>query len=145
MPTPRVIALSCKPEIRDDDGTLAVEALIPGHLLIEGASGFSKNTANATNVSRCVALERDELGKDIDTAYAIGDQVKVGIFRSGQRGYVFLASGQNVAKGARLVGDNAGLFTATGVTTAIAIAKAAEAKDATAGAVAGTRIRVEFI
>jgi hypothetical protein len=140
----RVIALRGTPIV--DEQETAVEALIPGHVLILGSSGYSKNTANAANVAPIFALERDELGKDIDEAYAISDRVKAGFFHAGQRVYAWLASGHNVAKGDYLTGDNAELLSKTGVTTAIRLAQALEAVNTSGSApVAGTRIRVQIV
>lgn len=140
-----VIALShtSPPVINEDE--VATEAIIPGHLVQLISTGWRKNQANAANVAPNFALEREELGNGIDTAYAINDVVKVGAFCAGQRVYAFLASGQNVAKGDYLTGDAAGLLTATGVTAQLRVAKALEAINATAGPVAGTRIRVEIV
>jgi len=137
------IALLGTPIVSEEDK--ALEAVTPGHLLMLTATGVQKNTANAANVARAFALERDELGKTIDTAYAINDTVKVGVFHAGQRAYAFLASGQNITKGAYLTGDNAGLLTGTGVTAQLRVARALESVDASAGPVAGTRIRVEVV
>lgn len=137
----RVIALLGGPPVVDEQEA-ALGAITPGHLLELAPTGVQKNTAAAANVAPMFALERDELGKDIDEAYAIGDYVKTGVFHPGQRVYAFLASGQNVAKGAYLTTNNAGLLTAAGVTAALRIAQALEAVDASA---ADARIRVQIV
>jgi hypothetical protein len=143
----RVIALLGGPPVTlDGDNPVAGEAIIPGHLLMDNGTSIVKNTANGANVARMFALERDELGTDIDTAYASGDQVKVGVFRGGQRVYAWLASGQNVARGAYLSCDNAGLLTLASVSSTVRIARAVEAVNTAGSApVAGTRIRVEIV
>ena len=139
-----VIALRGMPVI--DEQEKALEALTPGHLVELTSTGVQKNTDDAANVAAAFVLERDESGQGIDVAYAIGDKVKVGVFRPGDRVYAFLASGQNVAKGAYLTGNTAGLLTATGVAAGVRIARALEAKDTSGSApVAGTRIRVEIV
>jgi hypothetical protein len=93
-----------------------------------------------------VALERSELGKDIDDDYAIGDYVKAATLAPGDRAYMLLASGVNVAKGAYLTGDTAGLLTSTNVAAGVRLARALESVDTSGSApVAGTRIRVEVV
>lgn len=139
----QVIVLRGTAVVSEDEK--AVEALTPGHLLELTATGVKKNTANAANVTPRFALERDELGKDIADAYAINDYVKVGTVYPGCRVYALLASGHNVAKGAFLTGDNAGLLSLTGVAAGVRLAQALEAVDTSGSApVAGTRIRVEI-
>ena len=139
------IALLGQPPIINEE-EVAVEALIPGHLIMLTATGLQKNTANEENVAAAFALERDELGKNIDVAYAIGDYVKAGTFHPGQRVYAWLASGHNVAKGAYLTPNNAGLLYLTGVSAFLRVARAVEAVDTSGSApTAGTRIRVEIV
>lgn len=138
----RVIALLGGPPVVNEEES-ALEAVTPGHLLEFGSGGVQKNTDDAANVAPNFALERDELGNDIDVAYAIGDKVKVGAFHAGQRVYAWLASGQNVAKGAYLTGDTAGRLTAASVSASVRLARALEAVDASSGGDA--RIRVEIV
>jgi len=102
----RVITQRGTPIINEDNK--AGEIFKPGHLLNFSGSDLVKNTGNAANVARAFALERDEFGNDIDSAYAVGDVVKVGVFHGGQRVLAFTPSGQNLAKGARLEADNGG-------------------------------------
>ncbi len=138
----KVIALAGDPIVTEDEK--ATEALTPGHLLELTASGWKKQSDDAANVAPIFALERDELGSGVDVAYASGDYVKAGHFKPGDRVYAFLASGQNVAKGAYLTGTTAGLLTAASVAAGIRLAFALEALDLSGSApVAGTRIRVE--
>jgi hypothetical protein len=140
-----VIALLGDPVINEEDE--AAEAITPGHLLNYDSSGNLIKNVTAANQSPAFALERDELGKEIDVAYAIGDTVKVGVFAPGKRVYAWLASGQNCAKGDYLApSTTAGLLTKSGVTTTLRIARALEAVDTSGSApVAGTRIRVEIV
>jgi hypothetical protein len=129
----------------------ALEAIVPGHLLLLNATGLLKNTASGANVAPAFALERDELGKEVGTvgsayAYASGDYVKMGTFAPGMRVYAWLASGQNTARGDYLTGDGTGLLTKTNVSTSIRTARAVEAVDTSGSApTTGTRIRVEIV
>ena len=139
-----VITLKGDPIVNEDDK--ALEAITPGHLVMLVPTGVQKNTANAANVAAAFALERDELGKNIDVAYASGDYVKVGVFSPGSHVYAFLASGFNIAKGDYLTGNTTGLLFNTGVTASLRIARALEAVNTSAVApVSGTRIRVEIV
>jgi hypothetical protein len=129
----------------------ALESITPGHLIMLTATGVQKNTAAAENVAPQFALERDELGKEIGPGgtgeagvaeYAVGDKVKAATYSSGMRVYAFLASGQNVVKGAYLTGTATGLLTATGVAADIRTARALESVNSTSDT---TRIRVEIV
>lgn len=138
------ITLRGDPQVTEE--YTADEAVLPGHLLELTATGVKKQTDDAANVAAMFALERDELGSTIETAYASGDVVKVGHFKPGDRVYALLASGQNVARGAYLTSNTAGLLTAASVAAGIRRAIALEAKDLSGSApVAGTRIRVEIV
>ena len=137
-----VIVLKGCPEVNEEKVALA--AIIPGHLVEYTSSGVQLQTDDAANVSPMFAMERDELGDDIDEAYAIGDVVKVAHCAPGNRVYAFVASGQNVAEGDYLTGTTAGLLTKTSVAAGVRLARALEAVNTTGSApVAGTRIRVE--
>jgi len=125
-----------------DEQESALEAITPGHLVELTTTGVKKNTDDAANVAAAFALEREELGRDIDVAYAIGDKVKVGTFHPGQRVNAFLASGQNVAKGAYLTGNTTGLLSAASVSASVRLARALESVNSTNDA---TRIRVEIV
>src|SRR5262245_10141665 len=136
----RVIALMGEP-IQTEDWA-AAEAITPGHLVNVNSSGLLIKHATSTGVAaRRFAMARDEMGQDIDVAYAIGDTVKVGCFHQGQRVYAFLASGQNVALGAFLSSNGAGLLTGS---TTNSVAQALEAVNNTAGPGAA-RITVEIL
>lgn len=132
------------PAIHEDLG--AGEVITPGHLLKRSSTDtWVKNTANADDVLTAVALERADLGQDISDNYAVADVVKAAVLVPGNRAYMFVASGDNVAKGDAMTGNNAGLLTKVGVADGNRLFVALESVDATAGAVAGTRIRVERI
>lgn len=129
-----VIALKGTPFYNEDGA--AAEAITPGHL-VAGVTSLTKH-ATANGPGRAYACERDERGDDIDTAYAIGDYVKVGNFYPGCRVYAWLASGQNVAADAML--GSAGDGNLKAWASGPYLARALEAVNATSGT---ARIRVE--
>lgn len=138
----RVIALLGQPPVVNEEDAAAV-AITPGHLVDYDAAGDLVLHATAgIQAARTFALERDELGRDIDTVYAINDQVKVGAFHVGQRVYAFTPSGQNLAKGDLLQSDGAGrlIILASGQH---ALARMVEAVAATLPG--DTRIRAEIV
>jgi hypothetical protein len=55
-----------------------------------------------------VALDRIELNKGVDDAYAIGDLVKAGYFWPGDRFWGLIPSGQNITQGAKLQSNGDG-------------------------------------
>lgn len=145
----RVIALLGEP-IYDED-TAAAEAITPGHLVDFNGSGLLiKHAGAALNAAPWFALERDEMGKDIDAAYAIGDTVKTGHFAPGMRVNALLApAAAAVAKGAFVESAGNGtvrILTANAATAQSArrsvVGKALEAVDNSAG---GTAARLRII
>jgi len=72
----------------------AAEAITPGMLVTYNGSGnwIKHNVAIGAGVPFRVALEREEMGKDIDVAYAINDTVKVGVFPTGARVNLLVAT-----------------------------------------------------
>jgi hypothetical protein len=140
----KVITLMGDPIVNEEEPALA--AITPGHLLTLSATGVTPNVTAASKMAALFALERDEMGNDIDDAYAIGDYVKVGHFAPGMRVYALLASGQNITKGAYLTGNTtAGLLIASADDDDI-VCQALESVDASGSApVAGTRIRVQIV
>jgi len=116
---PRVIKLLGEP-IQNEDNK-AAEAITPGHLVVVNGSGDLIKHATAGGATPAsFALEREEMGKTIDTAYAIGDTVKVGTFPPGTRVNALIASGQNISKGAKLESAGNGTLRVLGSGTAIA-------------------------
>jgi hypothetical protein len=94
----KVIKLLGEPIQNEDDK--AAEAITPGHLVTFNGSGdLIKHATAGGNAARAFALEREEMGDNIDVAYAIGDTVKVGVFGAGTRVNALIASGQNLVKG----------------------------------------------
>lgn len=139
----RVIALLGQPPVVNEEDAAAVATIIPGHLVDYDAGGDLVLHATAgIQAARTFALEREEVGRDIDTAYAVGDQVKVGAFRIGQRVYAFTPSGQNLAKGELLQSDGAGRL----ITLASGQHALARMVEAVAATLPGdTRIRAEIV
>ena len=133
----RVITLLGHP-VTNEDGA-AGEAITPG-MLVQGESTILKHASSAGRATPRFALEREEMGDDIDTAYAVGDTVKIGTFRPGDRVNALIASGVNMAAGTYL--ESAGDGTLKAVSGNFGIGRALEAVNNTAGP--GTaRLRVE--
>jgi len=96
----RVISLRGEPIIDEQDEAEEAD-ILPGMLveLNPSTAKLRKHATAAGNQQGWFALERDEFGRDIDTAYAIGDRVKVGRFGRGMRVNALIASGQNITRG----------------------------------------------
>lgn len=96
----RVIALLGEPTIGPDEDK-AAEAITPGNLLNwDGSGDLIKHDVAGGRAEPIFALERDEMGKDIDQPYAVGDAVKVGAFAKGMRVLAIVAAGAPaIAKG----------------------------------------------
>ena len=128
------------PVINEED--MASESITPGHLVEFTAGGLlQRNDTINVVLARAFALEREELGKGIDDAYASGDYVKIGSFHPGQRVYAFLASGQCANKGDYLTPTTEGQLKVAASGTG-RIARALELTDATAGT---SRVRAEIV
>jgi hypothetical protein len=136
----RVIALMGQP-LQNEDAAAAA-AITPGMLVSVNGSGLwiPHGTALAA-AARNFAMERDEMGKDMDTPYAIGDTVKVGAFSQGMRVNALIATGVNAAVGALL--ESAGNGTLRVLTTGVALARALEAVNNASGS--NARLRVEIL
>lgn len=136
----RVIALF-GPRHQSEDWAAAA-AITPGMLVARNGSGLliPHGTAGGA-AARDFAMERDEMGKDIDTAYAIGDTVKVGHFAQGDRVNALIANAVNAAVNSLL--ESAGNGTLRVLTTGVAIATALEAVNNTSGS--NARLRVEIL
>lgn len=133
----RTIHLLGQP-VYNEDGA-AGEVITPG-MLVKGVTTVTKQSTADARCAVAVALEREEMGLSIDDTYAVDDTVKVGVYKAGGRFLGWLASGQNVAEGALLAPNAAGLLKAGAATAAVA--RALEAIDASSG---DTRIRVEAL
>jgi hypothetical protein len=131
----RVITLKGVPHL-DEDGAAGV-AITPGHL-VQGVATIQLHASAGGVAAKRFALERDERGDDIDTAYAVGDYVKVGSYSAGDRVYPFLASGENVAADSFLESNGDGTLRA--YAAGEIVGRALEAVNASGGV---TRIRIE--
>jgi hypothetical protein len=139
----RVIALLTRQggPFQNEDAAAAA-AITPGMLCTLNGSGLWIPHGTAGGVApRNFALERDEMGKDIDTAYAIGDTVKMGMFTQGDRVNSLIATGQNIAVGAQL--ESAGNGTLRVLAAGVPIARALESVNNTSGV--NARLRVEIM
>jgi len=135
----RCIKLLGEP-IQTEDFT-ASAAITPGDLIVPASNGTVARLAVADlDVARMFALEREEMGNTIDDDYAIGDVVKAGTFKGGDRVLAWIASGQNITAGGYLQAANDGTLKA--YASGARLARALE----TSGAVTTkTRIRVEIV
>lgn len=137
----RTVKLLGEP-IQDEDDKAAA-AITPGMLVNWNGSGDLVPHATAAATGRLAAtfaMEREEMGQDIDTPYAIGDTVKVGFFYPGCRVNALIATGVNVGKGALL--ESAGNGTLRLATTGSAVARALEAINNASGVNARLRAQV---
>jgi hypothetical protein len=103
----RVITLKGNPEVTETG--VAGVALEPGRL-VTGYATIALQGAVSDAAGRRVVLEREELGRGIDQSvgeetsaldatYAVGEQVKVGAFGTGEQFTGWLASGESVTAG----------------------------------------------
>jgi len=141
MSTRRVIALLGQPIVNEDGA--AGEAIKPGYL-VKGVTTILKHSTAAGACPRTFALERDELGRGIDSTYgsetpdyATGDTVKVGSFAPGMRVLAWVASGQTISEDDFV--ESAGDGTLRVFSAGVKIGRALEAVTATAL----THLRVE--
>src|SRR3990167_3809954 len=114
------------------------EAITPGHLLDFAADDTLIKNATEGGRSRLFAVEADYIGNSVTTAYANGDRVPYADCAPGVIVWAHLASGQNVARGAALMGDSkvaGALIAHTG--TNFQCAEADEDADASTGVSAG--------
>jgi len=133
----KVIVLLGQPIVNEEG--VATAAITPG-MLVDGVTSIAPHAIAGADCPRTFALEREELGQNIDDAYAIGDTVKVGAFAPGQRVNALIASGQNIAANQAL--ESAGDGTLRLLASGVRLARALEAVNNSAGP-ANARIRVE--
>lgn len=119
-------------------------AITPGMLIERYAVGtvptFRPHT-NADSEGSIYAMEQSMMNLGVDVPYAIGDLVQAAVARPGTTVWAIVASGANVAAGAKLSSAGNGKLKA-GTTKAIAVA--VESKDNSAGP-GDARIRVEVL
>jgi len=106
---------------------LAAEAVTPGHLVSYNTSGrVVKHATAAGNAAPMFAVENEVFGKDLNQAYANGDNVIHHVVYPGSEVYALVAA----AAGAIVVGDfleSAGDGTLRKVATAAATSQAQRA------------------
>lgn len=118
----------------------AGEAITPG-MLVTGVTTLVKNAVADQPCAVAVAHEREEMGKGITDDYAVGDTVKVGVYKPGERFLGIILSGVSVSEGAFLA--SAGNGTLKAGTAAVACARALET--IAAATTGNTRIIVEVV
>jgi hypothetical protein len=135
----RTVILTGNELVQFDEDDKAGAAITPGMIVNYNGSGdlVPHATAGGQGVVR-LAIEREEMGGGLDTVYAIGDTVKVGVCPPGVRVNILIANGVNVAKGNFLeVGAVAGTFRV--LAAGVAKLQAIEALNNTSGANARLR------
>ena len=90
MSDSRVIVLQGHP-ILNENG-VASAAITPG-MLVQGVTSIAPHASAGGAAARTFALEREYMGDDIDTAYAVGDVVKVASFSPGDVVNALVVSG----------------------------------------------------
>ncbi len=148
MALKRVITLLGNPHINEDGVATAV--IKPGYL-VDGVATVAAHASAGAACPRTFALERTELGAGIDNTYqvlgtissdyAIGDTVKIGSFKPGERVLAWIASGQNITVNARL--ESAGDGTLKVYSAGVIIGRALESVSALS--VVRANIRVEIM
>ena len=135
----RIIKLLGEPVQNED--SKAAEVITPGHLVTFDSNGdLIKHNSAGGFTTTAFALEREEMGDDIDETYAVLDTVKVGVFGRGTRVLALIASGQNLVKGDYL--ESAGNGTLRKFAAGTRLARSLE----TTGAVVATqRLRTEIV
>jgi hypothetical protein len=145
-PERRSIILMGTPHVNEEGVATAV--VKPGYL-VDGVTQIAAHASAAGACPRTFALEREELGAGIDNLYlgtgtissdyAIGDTVKVGSFKQGERVYAFVASGQTILENSRL--ESAGDGTLRLYSAGVIIGRALEAVTS----LALSRLRTEIM
>lgn len=127
--------------VTQNEDNAAAEAITPGHLINYDSNGdwVKHATAGGATIAR-FALEREELGQDMNDDYAIRDTVKAGLCPAGVRVNAIIASGQNITKGNFL--ESAGNGTLRVLAAGTRLAQALESVNANTGA---ARLRVEIL
>jgi len=144
--TPNIVVLQVNGGERPIFEKPSSAAVTPGTLLTEGATTVAENStaAKTGNFLKAVAIENPyaplPTSSPLAQDYASGDTVRFVYPLPGDKLYLWLKSGANVAYGAALETATAGELQA--VTTGVAVCVADEAVNASGGA---TRIRVRFV
>lgn len=132
----------------------AVAAITPGWLLeLTSAGKVQANSTAGIQCTKVFALEDELQGKTIDDDYAIAAPVQCWYATPGEEVFAWLANGEDVAIGAKLVSNGDGqlkAFTADSsatVTEEFVLAEALEAVDmsGSSGADPSGRIKVRIV
>lgn len=137
MANERVIVLRGTPTI-DEQNLCGATAITPG-MLIDISTGAWVPHPDSAVGAVVFALERDELGNDIDTDYVETDVVKAGYFHMGERANALVASGETISEGDQLEAGASGLLVG-GTTAGQIVGVAAEDIDTTSGQARGAVI-----
>ncbi len=131
--------------LRED---LSIGAVTPGHLVeFDSTNGqIQKHSTSNGKAAATFAVENSIIGNGATTAYISGDRVRYADCAPGIIIWAFLASGENVKRGAFLSSDGAGALHAY-AGTAPPIAEADENADATVAGTttAGIRFRARVV
>lgn len=146
---PKTIALKA-PGVRSEE--TASEAITPGHLLeYGGANDVQKHSTAGGDAMPMIAVENDVVGDDISTDYASGEEIQYDVPHGGAEYYMWLADGENVAKGDFLESAGNGKLQAAGTASSSAahvavVGQALEAVDmsGSSGADPSGRIKVRI-
>ncbi len=137
----RTVKLLGEPTQNEDDKAAA--AITPGMLVnFNGSGDLVPHATAGGQAARAFALEREEMANDIDTPYAIGDTVKVGVFPPGTRVNALIATGQNITKG-NFLESGAVAGTLRVFAAGIVLARALESVNNASGS--NARLRVEIM
>lgn len=79
----------------------AIAAITPGELIEIAPTGVQRHSTAVGNAARTFAVENELFGKDIDTDYAIADQVLYGAMPPGSEVYALLEA----SSAAVIIGD----------------------------------------
>lgn len=88
---------------------IGAAAVTPGMLLeLTSANKFQAHSTAGGACAALVAVEQDDIGDDVTTAYSLGDTVRAGLFSPGDEAYLLLANGENAAYGSLLESNGDG-------------------------------------
>lgn len=101
----------------------ADEIITPGMLLIETATGFKKHDVAGKGGQVLVAYEDELQGNGIDVDYPADAKVQADIYRSGDRFFATVVTGQTLVIGDYLTSNGDGKLKKANGTTDVNIAK----------------------
>lgn len=134
----RVVLLRGADKVVQNETGVASATIKPGYL-VDGVSSVAAHASAGAACPRAIALERDELGRGIDTTYqtdpsntvvdyASGDIVKIAVCSAGVQFTGWIASGQNIAENDRMESAGDGTFKKNA--SGVILARALETLDA---------------